>query len=228
MHRQIESSVRDSYRHDGVVAEMQARHAIPRAAAEALFDDLALFLAAAACAPVEVIPSASIDDAWHSFILHTADYAAYCESRFGQFLHHQPVRPTVDHHPASTTAEREVAGRSSRDAVASIVGSLRPPGWPHHRGRALLSQLADPLVQEIVITLLDDMDARKRYLESPLGWLGERRGALDHETHLLIYDFFGGALRHLRDWPGITDRVYQAALAALLDDVDPIPRDSAG
>lgn len=31
-----------------------------------------------------------VDEVWHAFILHTRDYAAFCESVFGTFLHHEP------------------------------------------------------------------------------------------------------------------------------------------
>jgi len=33
---------------------------------------------------------AQIDEMWHTFILFTRDYAAFCEGHFGCFLHHVP------------------------------------------------------------------------------------------------------------------------------------------
>lgn len=37
-------------------------------------------------------PSEIVDMAWHEFILHTADYFAYCEMAFGHYVHHRPNR----------------------------------------------------------------------------------------------------------------------------------------
>lgn len=31
-----------------------------------------------------------IDDMWHTFLLFTQDYAAFCKKYFGQFVHHAP------------------------------------------------------------------------------------------------------------------------------------------
>lgn len=36
------------------------------------------------------MPSTLADDMWHEFLLHTRDYAAFCDAAFGQFLHHEP------------------------------------------------------------------------------------------------------------------------------------------
>jgi hypothetical protein len=38
-----------------------------------------------------------IDEMWHTFILFTVEYAAYCERHFGRFLHHGPI--TGEDHP---------------------------------------------------------------------------------------------------------------------------------
>ena len=36
------------------------------------------------------MPSRVVDDLWHELVLHTRDYAAFCRTAFGHFLHHQP------------------------------------------------------------------------------------------------------------------------------------------
>jgi hypothetical protein len=36
------------------------------------------------------MPSHAVDEAWHGLILCTAEYAAFCERAYGQFLHHHP------------------------------------------------------------------------------------------------------------------------------------------
>src|SRR6202035_1672681 len=35
-------------------------------------------------------PSPEVDKGWHAFILHTADYAEFCEHVAGRFIHHLP------------------------------------------------------------------------------------------------------------------------------------------
>jgi len=37
------------------------------------------------------MPSQAVDDAWHEFILFTRQYARFCRSAFGRFLHHTPA-----------------------------------------------------------------------------------------------------------------------------------------
>jgi hypothetical protein len=36
------------------------------------------------------MPSVIVDDMWHEFVLHTREYAEFCEAAFGRFLHHEP------------------------------------------------------------------------------------------------------------------------------------------
>lgn len=36
-----------------------------------------------------------IDDMWHTFLLFTRDYADFCNTYFGCFVHHQPTSETV-------------------------------------------------------------------------------------------------------------------------------------
>lgn len=36
------------------------------------------------------MPSETVDEIWHEFILHTKDYALFCDKHLGKFLHHTP------------------------------------------------------------------------------------------------------------------------------------------
>jgi hypothetical protein len=36
------------------------------------------------------MPSTLADDMWHEFLLHTRDYAVFCDTAFGRFIHHVP------------------------------------------------------------------------------------------------------------------------------------------
>jgi hypothetical protein len=40
--------------------------------------------------------SADVDNMWHSFILFTKEYADFCQSNFGHFIHHEPNRVGQD------------------------------------------------------------------------------------------------------------------------------------
>ena len=52
----------------------------------------AAFLAAGAALPgVELSPSKTVDVGWHTWILHTVDYAAFCDRVAGRFIHHVPT-----------------------------------------------------------------------------------------------------------------------------------------
>lgn len=35
-------------------------------------------------------PSKDVDEVWHTHILHTVDYADFCQLHFGRFIHHVP------------------------------------------------------------------------------------------------------------------------------------------
>lgn len=37
------------------------------------------------------MPSQAVDDAWHEFILFSAEYEKFCQNAFGRFLHHTPA-----------------------------------------------------------------------------------------------------------------------------------------
>ncbi|GGU83014.1 hypothetical protein GCM10010211_56220 [Streptomyces albospinus] len=38
----------------------------------------------------EMAPSKQVDAGWHIFMLHTEEYADWCQENFGYFLHHRP------------------------------------------------------------------------------------------------------------------------------------------
>jgi hypothetical protein len=49
------------------------------------------------------MPSVAVDDLWHELVLHTRDYAAFCEAALGRFLHHVPESAMS---PAAAAANR--------------------------------------------------------------------------------------------------------------------------
>jgi hypothetical protein len=38
------------------------------------------------------MPSQVVDDAWHKFMLFSAEYEKFCQNAFGRFLHHTPAK----------------------------------------------------------------------------------------------------------------------------------------
>ncbi|TQK44824.1 hypothetical protein FBY35_6351 [Streptomyces sp. SLBN-118] len=41
---------------------------------------------------VPLFPSRRVDPGWHAFILHSREYADFCQRRFRRFLHHSPLK----------------------------------------------------------------------------------------------------------------------------------------
>ena len=62
--------------------------------------------------------SLAVDEAWHQFVLFTAEYSAFCAKHFGRYRHHAPSNAPdtgIEHAPEATPAEfgdryREVFG----------------------------------------------------------------------------------------------------------------------
>lgn len=67
-----------------------------RELAERITDQALAFLGACAVhgRGAALVPSAAVDIGWHMFILHTRDYAAFCEDVAGFFIHHVPTDDT--------------------------------------------------------------------------------------------------------------------------------------
>lgn len=80
-----------TYTNPGVVKTIMKHEGVSQETAERRFRGALQFLEAAASSPTPISPSPAIDTAWHAFILHTRDYADYCHSRFGHFIHHGPT-----------------------------------------------------------------------------------------------------------------------------------------
>ncbi|GAA0606544.1 hypothetical protein GCM10010174_24420 [Kutzneria viridogrisea] len=59
--------------------------------AESIMSEALAFLAACAVNTGEPLsPSNAVDLGWHTFILHTRDYAEFCDRVAGHFIHHVP------------------------------------------------------------------------------------------------------------------------------------------
>lgn len=80
-----------------------------------VMDQALAFLAACATATEPLGPSELVDIGWHTFILHTRDYADFCQRLAGRFIHHQPDPPSEETGP---TAPEPLGAPISRSVAA--------------------------------------------------------------------------------------------------------------
>ncbi len=67
-------------------------------------------------------PPKQVDAAWHVFLLHTKDYEAYCNERFGKVIHHQPTgKPDPKAYARAHAARQSYAHRSPADTLIWAV-----------------------------------------------------------------------------------------------------------
>ena len=97
---------------DRLVNRIVEDEKIERHLAERIMDQALGFLALVKYEPEgHYGPSALVDIGWHTFILYTKPYAAFCEEFVGHFIHHDPTDvPGVDYS----------AGTKPSDTVAAM------------------------------------------------------------------------------------------------------------
>lgn len=69
--------------------------------------------------------SLTVDEAWHQFVLFTAEYSDFCDRYFGRYRHHAPSNAPdtgVRRAPEATLAE-------FRDRYREVFGMDLPPVW---------------------------------------------------------------------------------------------------
>jgi hypothetical protein len=97
------------------------------------------------------MPSHAVDEAWHGFILCTANYAAFCAQAYGQFLHHHPEGGGVELDDARAQLGRTivawtlVAGPGERCVLWDLderVGVAQPWGVPAARVATVTAELS--------------------------------------------------------------------------------------
>lgn len=62
-------------------------------------------------------PSVIVDPGWHTFMLHSQEYANWCEQQFGYFLHHAPNKMV-----------------RTRGLMVSVTGKIREHGFAVDEG----------------------------------------------------------------------------------------------
>lgn len=82
---------------DRLTARVVKDHGLPLELAQRIVDQTGAFLKACADNPgTSLAPSMTVDLGWHAFILHTTDYAHFCQQIAGRFIHHEPTKPEDD------------------------------------------------------------------------------------------------------------------------------------
>jgi hypothetical protein len=117
---------RTAQRYAHVVRRIARDERISKRTATRRFVEMLKFLDVCAQAKRTVSPPARVDGAWHCFILFTRDYAAYCQSRFGRFIHHDPME-SVDTH----------AYKRAYDEATERYGKLDRRIWPRPRNAGI-------------------------------------------------------------------------------------------
>lgn len=114
--------------------------------AERIMSQALAFLKACANAGQPLSPSPHVDAGWHTFILYTKEYAAFCDRIAGRFIHHAPedipsaVNEPAEHVRARTLTAIERAGFTidpelwADDGHCSNGGGPGGPGGGCHQG----------------------------------------------------------------------------------------------
>lgn len=112
------------YRNRDVVERIQKKLELPLDQSEQLFSDLLKFLSLCVyrmeTSSQPLVPTKKIDEAWHHFLLFTAEYQSFCEQYFGEFIHHLP-----------STSRSELRGHRIDDtrALASMIYGELSENW---------------------------------------------------------------------------------------------------
>jgi hypothetical protein len=107
---------------DRLVARIAAEH--PELSADMparILDQTLAFLETCATATEPIGPSELVDIGWHTFILHTHEYADFCDRIAGRFIHHVPDdSPTGDEWPT--------VPKTNPATLAATVAAMRRAG----------------------------------------------------------------------------------------------------
>jgi anti-sigma regulatory factor (Ser/Thr protein kinase) len=99
--------------------------------AERIVEQALAFLVACARYPDgHLSPSETVDAGWHAFILHTVDYAEFCQRVTGRFIHHRPNAP------GEATSEQQAIGVTIAAMRAAGCPWIRTFGCPERSARS--------------------------------------------------------------------------------------------
>lgn len=87
-------------------------YGLERCVAERVMDEGLAFLDVMGRTGESLSPSNAVDAAWHTFMLHSAEYTAWCQERYGRYIHHAPNSRYRD-----------------KAAMVDVVGKIRAAGY---------------------------------------------------------------------------------------------------
>ncbi len=110
----------------------------PRFLAEQVMDQAIGFLCVIALNPGKMFSPAPLPDiGWHTFLLYTREYMAFCQRVAGRYIHHSPFDG-----PGGESSEPvecpECTARHMREAGIGVIDSLWLPEQPKKRPRPWL------------------------------------------------------------------------------------------
>jgi hypothetical protein len=111
---------------------LKARIAQTSGEAEALFMEAKKYLVLAQSDHTKIwqMHSLRVDEAWHQFILFTAQYADFCQRFFGRYIHHSPSNaPKAEKAKATPVA----SFAEFRARYQELFGSALPDLWYDER-----------------------------------------------------------------------------------------------
>ncbi|WP_435897423.1 glycine-rich domain-containing protein [Streptomyces tsukubensis] len=76
----------------------------------------------------DMAPSKQVDSGWHSFMLHTQQYADWCQKQFGYFVHHVPNSRARTHGLMRSVSDRiRTAGFEVDTQLWGTAAECNPP-----------------------------------------------------------------------------------------------------
>lgn len=79
-----------AYQHDRLLHRYSMDYGVSIEESRRRFNALKEFLIVCAAKPGYKVTSDPIDQMWHTFLLFTKDYKAFCEDNLGMFINHEP------------------------------------------------------------------------------------------------------------------------------------------
>jgi hypothetical protein len=121
------------YQNSNVAMRIQRELGVEAYKAQEFFTDLKRFLWLVANSSVErLVPSPVVDEAWHSFVLFTQEYADFCDRYFGRFIHHSPV-----HQGENRMIAEDL--QPTIDAIHTAFGGIPSTNWHYVPVKELLA-----------------------------------------------------------------------------------------
>jgi len=110
-----------AYQNERVLRRYELDHDVNRNEARRRFEGLKQFLLVCAITPGYKVTSDAIDSMWHTFLMFTKDYRAFCVDYLGRFINHEPFEVPSPESYLSTRAR-----------ATELFGDLDAELWPQN------------------------------------------------------------------------------------------------